>query len=122
MRYAYEDFDVMAPGKAETVQVKETKKSGSVTLRSKEVREAIAHFWEHQNNNPDVKVEFHFLTTSERGKEQGSRGSFAALRLGAYISAMLEHNWRQAIDYGHGTSIFGEAHDAPENSFKNTDD
>lgn len=67
-----EDFDVLLAGEAETVQVKETAHSGHVTLNSKNVIEAIAHFWAHQKNNPDYVIRFRFLTTSERGLEQGS--------------------------------------------------
>jgi hypothetical protein len=67
-----EDLDVFGPEKAETIQVKDTKKSGAVTLRSRDVLEAIGHFWEIQERNPSVTVFFRFLTTVERGHKQGS--------------------------------------------------
>lgn len=78
-----EDIDVLkiqeGQVEAKTIQVKDTHGSGSVTLNSGDVLEAVMHFWEHQRNNPSVKVNFHFLTTSERGREQntpfhGARG------------------------------------------------
>jgi hypothetical protein len=65
-----EDIDVLGPGRAETVQVKDTKASGAVTLRSKDVLSAIAHFWEYQRQNAGLHLTFRFLTTSERGLEQ----------------------------------------------------
>lgn len=67
-----EDIDVLGPGRAETVQVKDTKASGTVTLRSQDVLSAIAHFWEHQRHNPGLLITFRFLTTAERGLEQSS--------------------------------------------------
>lgn len=65
-----EDIDVLGPGTAETVQVKETAESGSVTLRSADVLEAVNNFWEHQTKNPQTVIKFRFLTTSERGLER----------------------------------------------------
>jgi adenylate kinase family enzyme/tetratricopeptide (TPR) repeat protein len=73
-----EDFDIVGAGHAETVQVKDTAASGTVTLNSGSVLEAIAHFWEHQSNNPSLVVHFRFLTTSDRGMEQ--RAPFGAIR------------------------------------------
>lgn len=74
-----EDIDVLRDGEVETVQVKETARSGSVTLNTASVVEAIGHFWDHQKTNPSYIVRFRFLTTSERGREQdapfmGERG------------------------------------------------
>ncbi|HEX8453175.1 MAG TPA: hypothetical protein VF647_13815 [Longimicrobium sp.] len=65
-----EDFDRIGDTSAETVQVKEV--SGSITLRTKEVREAIVHLWQHQKNNPDRKIQLRFLTTAKRGREKGA--------------------------------------------------
>jgi len=66
-----EDIDVLGPGgTAETVQIKETAESGSVTLRSADVLEAVNNFWEHQTKNPQIIIKFRFLTTSERGQER----------------------------------------------------
>jgi hypothetical protein len=67
-----EDIDVLGPGRAETVQVKDTKASGTVTLRSQDALSAVAHFWEHQRQNAGLLVTFRFLTTAERGLEQSS--------------------------------------------------
>jgi tetratricopeptide (TPR) repeat protein len=66
-----EDVDILGPAEqAETVQIKETAGSGPVTLRSKDVVEAIIHYWEHRKNNPEVLVRFRFLTTAGRGMER----------------------------------------------------
>jgi hypothetical protein len=65
-----EDIDIMGPGIAETVQVKDIKQSGSVTLNSAEVLKAISHFWDHKKNNSGIQIRYRFLTTAERGKEQ----------------------------------------------------
>src|SRR5688500_12147307 len=73
-----EDFDLVSSGHAETVQVKDTAASGTVTLNSITVIKAIAHFWEHQINNPTHVVLFRFLTSSGRGMEQSN--SFGGVR------------------------------------------
>ncbi len=67
-----EDIDVLGLLKSETIQVKHTKKSRTVTLRSKDVLDAISNFWNHRENNPESNIELHFLTTAERGKEKHS--------------------------------------------------
>jgi hypothetical protein len=68
-----EDFDILGPGKAETVQTKDTKASGTVTLNSDDIIDAIAHFWQHQKRNISRTVYLRFLTTSERGMEKDPR-------------------------------------------------
>ncbi len=64
-----EDIDKLGPGYAETTQVKDIQ-SGSITLNSGEVLDAIKHFWEHKKHNPKVRIKYRFLTTAERGKEK----------------------------------------------------
>lgn len=51
-------------------QVKDTRESGSVTLNSADVLEAIEHLFEFQNANPGRKVTLTFLTTSPIGREK----------------------------------------------------
>ncbi|MDQ3685446.1 MAG: hypothetical protein M3430_07555 [Acidobacteriota bacterium] len=68
-----EDADILGPAEqAETVQIKDTAGSGSITLRSKDVIEAVTHFSEHKKNNPGLSVRFRFLTTADRGVERPS--------------------------------------------------
>ncbi len=67
-----EDIDVMGPMKTETIQVKHILSKKTVTLRSKEILEAISNFWKHQEDNPESRIELHFLTTADRGKEKNS--------------------------------------------------
>jgi hypothetical protein len=65
-----EDIDLHGPSGVETVQVKATDPSRTLTLRSPDVLEAIANLWQHRQKNPDVKITFRFLTTAERGSER----------------------------------------------------
>ena len=64
-----EDFDVTLPDAATTVQVKDT--TANVTLRSSDVKEAIANYWTARKNNPRRDIKFRFLTISSIGIEQG---------------------------------------------------
>lgn len=65
-----EDFDVIGEGTAETIQVKDTSRSGKITLNSASVLEAISNFWTHQQKNPNYHILFRYLTTSPRGMEK----------------------------------------------------
>jgi hypothetical protein len=65
-----EDFDVVREGVAETTQVKDTSRSGSITLNSSSVVEAISNFWAHQQKNTSYRILFRLLTTSPRGMER----------------------------------------------------
>ena len=65
-----EDFDKVSGTTATATQVKDTQHK--ITLRSREVKDAISHYWELRTNNPDSSVKFRFLTRSRIGTEQGS--------------------------------------------------
>jgi hypothetical protein len=65
-----EDYAVMAE-KLSAVQVKDTAASGTVTLNSPNVHEAIQSFVDLVGRNPDVPVELRYLTTSKIGTERG---------------------------------------------------
>src|SRR5688572_436297 len=66
-----EDFDIIGGrGQAVAVQVKEV--AGSITLATRDVIEAIIHFWQHQRRNPSQTVYFRYLTTAGRGRERNS--------------------------------------------------
>src|ERR1044072_1412116 len=67
-----EDFDVVGEGWAVTIQVKDTSRSGAITLNSAGVLEAISNFWAHQQKNPDYRILFRYLTTSPRGTERSN--------------------------------------------------
>jgi hypothetical protein len=54
----------------EATQVKDTRNSGSVTLNSQDVLDAIEHLWALQEENPGQDVRLEFLTTSPIGKER----------------------------------------------------
>jgi hypothetical protein len=71
-----EDFALIAkePERLDEVlratQVKDTRESGSVTLNSADVLEAISHLFGLQEANPGRGVRLTFLTTSPIGKER----------------------------------------------------
>lgn len=65
-----EDFDIYDEKEVATVQVKDTFKSGNLTLRSKDIVDAIKHFWECQKKNKEFDIYFRYLTTSNKGYEK----------------------------------------------------
>ena len=65
-----EDYALVAKQAIGAVQVKDTKKSGPVTLNSDSVRKAIVGFVDLVERNPDREVHLRFLTTSEIGRER----------------------------------------------------
>ncbi len=65
-----EDFDIVSGGDATVTQVKHTQHN--ITLRSKEVIDAINNFWKLRTDNPDRRVKYRFLTCSKIGMEQGN--------------------------------------------------
>ena len=65
-----EDFDTVSDDAATAVQVKDTKRN--ITLRSREVSDAINNYWELRTNNLDRRVKYRFLTRSKIGMEQGN--------------------------------------------------
>lgn len=67
-----EDFDIIKHDVAIPTQVKETKGSGNITLRSSDVIDAIGHYWRLRASNPSQKLLYRYLTTSEIGTEQGA--------------------------------------------------
>ena len=65
-----EDYAKIAEGVLRAAQVKDTKRSGSVTLNSVSVRKAVAAFVDLAERNSDIRVELRFITTSKIGKER----------------------------------------------------
>ena len=65
-----EDYAKIAGQVLSAVQVKDTKESGTVTLNSESVRNAVASFVDLSGRNPDILVELRFFTTSEIGREK----------------------------------------------------
>ncbi len=65
-----EDFDRVSDDTATVAQVKDTQHN--ITLRSREVNDAINHYWALQANHPALNVKFRFLTRSKIGAEQGN--------------------------------------------------
>ena len=67
-----EDYAEIVGDVINSVQVKETKTSGPVTLRRKDVRCAIASFVDLAARNPNRHVNLRFLTTSPIGLEKSA--------------------------------------------------
>ena len=65
-----EDYAIIAKQVLSAVQVKDTQRSGSITLNSPSVRNAVAAFVDLTERNPAIQVDLRFFTTSEIGKEQ----------------------------------------------------
>ena len=65
-----EDYALMAKQALSAVQVKDTERSGSVTLNSPSVCHAVAAFVDLTERNPAIQVDLRFFTTSEIGTEQ----------------------------------------------------
>ena len=65
-----EDYAIIAKQALDAVQVKDTESSGSVTLNSASVRNAVAAFVDLTERNPAVQVDLRFFTTSKIGTEQ----------------------------------------------------
>ena len=65
-----EDYAVLVKQALRAVQIKDTKKSGSVTLNSKGVKDTIISFVDLATRNPEVAVELRYYTTSRIGAEK----------------------------------------------------
>ena len=65
-----EDYAIIAEQALSAVQVKDTERSGSVTLNSESVRDAVTAFVDLVNRNPNIQVELRFFTTSKIGTEK----------------------------------------------------
>ena len=65
-----EDYALVCKQAVEVVQVKDTKRSQTVTLNSSDVRNAIASFVDLTARNPDRSIYLRFLTSSSIGKER----------------------------------------------------
>jgi len=63
-----EDFDIVKPDIAITVQVK--KHATSISLGSEKAHEALANFWTLSSKDPTRAIHFHYLTTSSIAKEK----------------------------------------------------
>ena len=68
-----EDYAKVVANILHAVQVKETKASGSVTLKTDSVRKAITSFVELTEKNPNHVVHLRFMTTSTIGKERARK-------------------------------------------------
>ena len=67
-----EDYAIIAGQALDAVQVKDTERSGSITLNSPSVRNAVAAFIDLVERNPAIQVDHRFFTTSEIGTEQAT--------------------------------------------------
>ncbi|MGA4196591.1 hypothetical protein ACI2VG_05840 [Ralstonia nicotianae] len=65
-----EDFDVVREDGAITVQVRHTE--ASISLGAAKARAALEQFWALTSKEPSREIEYHYLTTSSVGTEQGA--------------------------------------------------
>lgn len=65
-----EDYAIIAGKALQAVQVKDTERSGSVTLNNENIRKAVVAFVDLVERNPGSQVELRYFTTSEIGTEQ----------------------------------------------------
>jgi hypothetical protein len=68
-----EDLDIVEEDDATTIQVRDTSRSGNITLRTSGVVDAIGHYWDHRSRNRGRRVSFRYLTTSRVGQESGAQ-------------------------------------------------
>ena len=88
-----EDYVQVVGGDIEAVQVKATRGSGSVTLNTPAVRDAIESFVNLAGQNPSREVQLRFLTTAPIGRERtpGDRpGGLAGLEYWQRVRAGRE--------------------------------
>ncbi len=64
-----EDYATVADRALRAVQVKDTERSGTVTLNSPSIQAAVAAFVDLVERNPNFEVDLRFFTTSEIGTE-----------------------------------------------------
>lgn len=64
-----EDFDVVTRDGAATVQVKDNRQSGPLTLTTAAAQSAIGNFWSLRQNNPGRNIQFKYVTTAIAGSE-----------------------------------------------------
>jgi tetratricopeptide (TPR) repeat protein len=103
-----EDFATLANDVLTAVQVKDTAQSGTITINSEGVKEAITAFVELATKNPNAKVSLRYLTTSEIGKEKNNSDRVNG-------QAFLKH-WRIAASGGDVAPIKEKllSHDFPD--------
>lgn len=65
-----EDYAVLAKHSLTSTQVRDTKASGSITLRSNGIINTITSLFRYQKVNPDKLVQINYLTTSNIGRER----------------------------------------------------
>ena len=65
-----EDYATVAGDALAAVQVKDTAASGTITLRTASVRDAVASYVAMVERNPDLRVRMRYFTTSEIGQER----------------------------------------------------
>jgi hypothetical protein len=83
-----EDLDIVEEDDATTIQVRDTSRSGNITLRTSGVVDAIGHYWDHRTRNRGRRVSFRYLTTS--GVRQESGAPFGRDRKGIEVWQQLK--------------------------------
>ena len=90
-----EDYDRASVSGDDTFQVKDTKGSGNVTLRTSSVVDAINNYWKLRKANPRRTIRFHLVTTSPIGVEAGNPFGQGRPGLGVWEKARLARDPRE---------------------------
>lgn len=93
---AAEDFDIHEIDSVIVTGIKDTAGSGSITLRSSDVVEAINNYWRHKQLNPDRTIRFRFLTTAKPGQEKGT--TFGVVGKGIDYWTLAARNEQVAVE------------------------
>lgn len=102
-----EDLDLRLEGGATTAeQIKDTSRSGTITLRSQNVIEAIGNYWEHLQRNPGVSIRFRYLTTSGVGREKSKPLGFAQSGIDAWRQIQAERTSTSSLEIATGIQSF----------------
>ncbi len=102
-----EDLDrIEETGAATVEQVKDTSGSGNVTLRSESVLEALGNFWDHLGRNPEVAIQFRFLTTSGIGREKKQPFGFDIPGLEAWQRIRMAPGETRSVEMAAGIQAF----------------
>ncbi|WP_426232344.1 hypothetical protein [Pararhizobium sp. DWP3-4] len=113
-----EDLDRARHSEVTTEQVKDTKGSGTLTLRNGNAIAAISNFWQHCKRNPGSTIKFRYLTTSEVGMERGTDLSLSRPGVEAWEQIRRAPNAESSLADAEIIKNFLVSHDGTTESLK----
>ena len=114
-----EDLDRVRVGEAIVEQVKDTAGSGSITMRTRAVLDAVNHAWAHSKANPGVDVQFRYLTTSPIGRENGDPLRLGGPALAAWQSIRAQPGGAEATTTAQAIAAFLLEQESIDQELKN---